>query len=594
MFTFQFCDALTKVLPGEKPRAGTKSLSGLVGETLSFQTAWIDSMPNVERSEITIAVTPIFEHDTADQVTAESVTIRAFQVGLVPANMPAPENPDDGYFVTDPTLLPDILNPLDVENAGEGEADPTEADQVSDGDPAVNANARGHSRSVIVTTESKHRGWNSVWWDVVATPRLTALDVKVTYRQRHGHDLSDEVQPLWQDRIDVHVASAKLPAPKLHNVQWFHADSLANYYDVEPWSELHWKITEAHMRSCARMRVNTILTPVWTPALDVAPGVYRRNVQLLDITDRDGRYEFDFSNLDRWIDLLLSSGLTGVEVPHLFTQWGAKSTPRFWIQNNEGELEPRFGWDTPATAPEYREFLEQLIPALRNYFNAKIGERNVWYHVSDEPERRHLESYAAARNVVLDLLDGAQLIDALDDPDFQDYVQTPVVASNSVPRFRARGINPSWVYYCVAQYEGVANRFLAQNPARHRMLGFQLYKGRAEGFLHWAFNFYNTQFSLGSLDPYRDTAAGGGFISGDPFVVYPAPDGSVLESLRHRMLRAAFDDLAACQLAESRVGRDAVLAVIDPAGDLDYNAGWVDEPGILRRRQKLNELIVGE
>lgn len=77
------------------------------------------------------------------------------------------------------------------------------------------------------------------------------------------------------------------------------------------------------------MRVNTILTPVWTPPLDTAPHTYRRNVQLLGIWERDGRYTFDFTRLDTWLGHMRDAGLTGVEVPHLFTQWGAHACPRF-------------------------------------------------------------------------------------------------------------------------------------------------------------------------------------------------------------------------------------------------------------------------
>ncbi|QTG75330.1 DUF4091 domain-containing protein [Trueperella pecoris] len=589
--TFELCDSLTKVVPAETPRRNDAALSGLIGETLSFQTAWLDTMPRAARSQITVTVTPVFtdadsvpggasEGVPGGVVTSESVA--AFHVGLVPANLPAPDVPDDGYFTTTPTLLPDTLEEL-----------------------SLSRTKAGHTAVV----QSAHRGWNSLWWDIEAMPGLVGIEIQGAIRTRHGHFLSPETEVVWNERLDVVVKNRHLPKPRLHNIQWFHADSIANYYGVEPWSEEHWQAVRAHMESCARMRVNTILTPVWTPPLDVAPGIYRRNVQLLDITERAGTYHFDFTKLDRWLELLLEAGLTDVEVPHLFTQWGAHACPRFWISSDDqggtaadgrggvaadgprNEPQPRFGWDVAATSAEYHDFLAQLIPALREHLNEKVGEDHVWYHVSDEPEAEHYSSYKEARDSVVALLDGAQLIDALGDPDFQNLVQTPIVASDAIPRFRERGINPTWVYYCVAQDLGVANRFLAQRPNRHRALGFQLYQGQAVGFLHWAFNFYNTQYSLRALDPYRDTSAGGGFYSGDAFVVYPLPGGQVMESLRHRMLRAAFDDLAVCQLAEEMVGREAVLDIINPDRDLDYNSGWVSEAELLRRRAALDALI---
>ena len=573
MITFQLCDSLTKVLPGVAPRTGRAHLSGLAGETLSFQTAWLDTMPRAQRAEVAVSVSPVFAHDADRGGTTDSadVPISAFHVGLVPVNLPAPELPDDGYFASDPTLLPDILHPLKLRSR-----------------PSSAAHCQaGHT----ATTQSAHRGWNSIWWDVLASPGLIGLDIEYAIRERRGHLLDERVQVVGRERIDVVVVDTPLRAPRLHNLQWFHADSLATYYGLETWSAEHWRAVRSHMDSCARMRINTLLTPVWTPPLDIAPGTYRRNVQLLGISERAGRYTFDFSLLDTWLAHMREAGLTGVEVPHLFTQWGAHASPRFWVTEEDGDVRPRFGWDTPATSPEYREFLAQLLPALREYLAGAVGAENVWYHVSDEPEREHLESYRAAREVVADMLEGAQVIDALGDPDFHKLVDTPVVATDQIPRFRERGIEPAWVYYCVAQDVSVANRFIAQRPNRHRMLGFQLYIAGAKGYLHWAFNFYNTQYSLRALDPYRDTSAGGVFISGDTFVVYPGVDGAAVESLRHRMLRAAFDDLAVCQMAEDVAGREAVLRVINPDGDLDYDAGWVSEEEVLRRRAELDRLL---
>lgn len=573
---FEICDSLTKVLPGSAPRRATVAVSALAGETISFQTAWLDAMPNAQRSLIEFSVRPAFDNECG---VGNGFSLSAFHVGLVPANVPAPAVPDDGYFAIDPTLLPDILEPVRVFT------DTAEVAADRDADCAEKCEGK-----FVAAVQSAHRGWNSLWWDVVATPSLIALEIEGSIRETRGQQRG-QTQALWCKRVDVRVVDCDLPKPSLHYTQWFHADSLANYYHVEPWSEAHWHAIEEHMKSCARMRVNSTLAPVWTPPLDTAPGTYRRNVQLLRIAERNGKYEFDFSLLDRWIALADSAGIADVEVPHLFTQWGARFAPRFWITNEVGEDVPRFGWDVSATSGEYQEFLKQLLPALREHLDNKVGEEHVWYHVSDEPEQQHLDSYRAAAESVSQLLEGAQVIDALGDPSFQELVQIPVVATDAIPRFREQGINPTWVYYCVAQSKGVSNRFLAQYASRHRMLGFQLYQGRAQGFLHWAFNFYSTQYSLRSVDPYRDTSAGGGFISGDSFVVYPGEGGAVLESLRHRILRAAMDDLAACQLAERLVGRDAVLAVINPDGDLDYNAGWVCEEELLRRRDRVNELI---
>ena len=466
-------------------------------------------------------------------------------VDLVPVQVPCFEDHDDGYLLGQPGMLPDVLRP-----------------------------AGGTSVDVRPT----HIGWHAVWADV--TLPASHVDVRVT--------TGDDV--LLQATLPVATVPEPLPAHGVECTQWFHADCLANHYDVEPWSDEHWRIVEHQLRAARDMGVTMVMTPVWTPPVDTAVGTHRRDVQLLEIVaDGDG-YAFRTDRLDRWMETLATVGITEVELPHLFTQWGARATPRFTVRA-DGRDEDRFGWDTPATDPAYRAFLEALVPFLRRYFDEHVGLAHTVFHVSDEPDAEHLETYRRAQAVVAPLLEGVRVADALSHPEFVELVAEPVVATDAVPGFREAGIEPRWVYHCVAQPRGVANRFIAQTAMRTRALGWQLHKAGATGFLHWGFNFYARQLSLGPVDPFRDTTAGGAFPSGDPFIVYPGPDGEVWPSLRHRLVRDAFDDLAAARGAERVLGRDAVLAIIDPDGDLDYDAGWGPADEWLRRRAALDRAV---
>ena len=58
------------------------------------------------------------------------------------------------------------------------------------------------------------------------------------------------------------------------------------------------------------------------------------------------------------------------------------------------------------------------------------------------------------------------------------------------------------------------------------------------------------------------------------------------------IIRDAFDDLAAARGAEAVLGRYAVLRIIDPQGDLDYDAGWVSADAWQARRRALDEAVV--
>src|SRR5690606_14043253 len=119
-------------------------------------------------------------------------------------------------------------------------------------------------------------------------------------------------------------------------------------------------------------------------------------------------YAFDLAPLDRWLEICTRLGFRALEMAHLFTQWGARFTPKIIVDTPAGP-EERFGWHVEATDPRYRRLLEQLLPALRAHLDAHWGGEVLW-HLSDEPGQEHLETYEAAKAQVADLLEGAQQV----------------------------------------------------------------------------------------------------------------------------------------------------------------------------------------
>lgn len=506
-WTVRLCDDLEKVRSHRPPRAADLGLplTGFVGERLGFQIATLPPATAKDRAPGRL------EH----RVRCVGARTAQHRVALVPVQAPAWRLHDDEWIDDVPGLYPDALTPVDPD-------------------------------------ELATPGWNSTWVDV--TPQApgtfpvevdTLVDGEVIARHT------------WQ----LAVLDAQAPRSRVSHVEWFHTDCLAEYYGDDVWSEAHWRSIDSFVGSAADMGVTAVLTPLWTPMLDIAPGNYRTTTQLLDIHSGGGdrpTWAFGTARLERWLELAHRHGLRQLEVPHLFTQWGAAATPRFVVDGQH-----RFGWGTPATDPTYRLFLHELVPFLRRFLDTAWPGEVLW-HLSDEPSGTQRDSYAAARAQLGSLLEGARLIDALSDPAYIDLVDEPVVATDAVPAFLAAGHPARWVYHCVSQSRDVANRFIAQPMARHRALALHLHAHRAAGFLHWGFNFYRTQYGRRPVDPWRETAAGGAFLSGDPFVVYPGPGRTALPSLRHRALSAAWSDLALFEAAARSAGQDRVDALLAP------------------------------
>jgi Domain of unknown function (DUF4091) len=547
-WSFVLCDSLEKVFADEAPRPMSRDipLTAFAGETVSFQVAFrpptvssLDAMDEV-RIEVGGAASPF---------TAVS------SVDLVPCTLVAFESHDDGWLRDRAGLYPDLLRPL-------GE----------DG--------------VVVPFLGQ---WRAVWFAVAAPSGLDGeLPVEVTVRSVRTGEV------LFTTAVPVRVHPQPLPELDIVNTQWVHGDGLATYYGVEVFSEEFWAIAERFVGKAVEMGVNSVLTPVWTPPLDTAIGGTRRPVQLVDIADEGGTYRFDFGRLERWMELCRRQGVRSLEIAHLFTQWGAEHAPAIYVRNGTG-LEHRFGWHTAATDREYRRLLEALLPALRTVLDDGWGLDAVIWHISDEPHGpAMLESYRAARQVVDDLLAGCTIIDALSDFDFYSsgVVEHPVVATDALDPFFAADVPGLWMYYCVGQHTGVANRFIGQPSTRNRVLGTQLFRFGAVGFLHWGFNFYNAHLSIGPIDPFRDTTAGGAFLAGDPFIVYPGDGGQPWESIRFRVFAEAMADHRALQALRDLAGREAVLGIADPDGALSMTR-YSDDPDHYRRvRTALTDEIV--
>lgn len=97
----------------------------------------------------------------------------------------------------------------------------------------------------------------------------------------------------------------------------------------------------------------------------------------------------------------------------------------------------------------------------------------------------------------------------------------------------------------------------------------QLYKYNMEGFLHWGFNFYNSQYSLHRIDPFRVNDSEDAFPAGDPFIVYPGKDGEPIESMRLPVMADAMLDTQLLEYLESLTSREHVLELLEGADNVD-------------------------
>jgi len=361
---------------------------------------------------------------------------------------------------------------------------------------------------------------------------------------------------------------------------------------VEIYSKEHWALLDKYMRMAAEHGMNMILTPVFTPALDTEIGKERPCTQLVEITKNDAGYHFDFARLARWVETAKDCGISKFEISHFFTQWGAKCAPNIYVTEN-GERKLKFGWHTAATDPEYAALLHALLPQLLTFFEeVGVEKSDLMFHISDEPSEEHKADYLKAKAVVEPYLPGCILRDALSSYDYytEGLVKHPVVATNHITPFIENDVPDLWAYTCCGQCVDVGNRFLAMPSNRNRILGVQMWKYHITGFLHWGYNFWNSQLSKAVIDPFKVTDAGGAFPGGDGFSVYPGENGPP-PSLRQKVFAMALYDMRALSLAEEKLGRESVLKLLGDGESMTFANYPRTSSYLPDLRERVNEAI---
>ncbi len=549
--------SLVKLLPGQdpQPEMNLTNWSALRGEKTAVQLAmrwfWRQDAPEHRASaELTLS-----------SALAERLTVS--RVVSVPVNLAAYPVHDEYYLTTRPGLLPDLLE---------------QAEPLAAGSDSKKWNLR------LLDDQ-----WQVFWleFDIPADWAAGEYPLQIELKAEAGAISA-------AGAVTLTVVDAVLPQQTLIRTEWFYTDCLADYYRVPVFSEEHWQIVGRFIKTAVDHGVNMLLTPIFTPPLDTAVGGERTTTQLVTVEKKGSAWTFGFDRLKRWIDLAQSLGVRYFEMSHLFTQWGAKAAPKIMAEV-DGRNERIFGWDTPATSPAYREFLAAFLPELTGHLLDWGLAGRCFFHISDEPGKNDLENYQQAKAQVKPYIKDFTLIDALSDYEFytSGAVDKPIPANNHIQPFLDGQVPDLWTYYCCGQSTQVSNQFMAMPSERNRIIGVQFYLYQIEGFLHWGYNFYNSQHSLTRINPYLVNDAEASFPAGDAFLVYPGADGKPEPSIRIKVFQEALNDQRALQLLESLTSRQKTVDLImegldEPITFSRYprDAGW-----LLDLRRRVNQAI---
>ena len=347
-----------------------------------------------------------------------------------------------------------------------------------------------------------------------------------THRQTFRIQASGDTQSL-RASLTVHPAHLSSRS-RLKVTNWFRLDRAINPYpSVSLWSEAHWQMVKDGLHLLYRGGQNTILVPFAD-----------NGGNLVDVTRRDGHiYRFDFSRMDRFVELARSIGYRNFEGGHVALKKD-KDHPDLQIRiPKPGGM--HHGPLMPAETASARRYLSQFFTALRDHLAERGWLRNWFQHVGDEPFRPVAESYCRTCDFIRSVWPDVTLTDAASTHAAAMALDIPTPEIDYLEPFQdfyrrlAKGGKAFWLYVCCCPIGRWPNRFLDFHLNKGGLLPWFCFHYGASGFLHWGANQWGED-----RDVYRDP----GF-QGDGFILYPGAWGPI-PSLRWLALRIGIEDHA--------------------------------------------------
>jgi len=374
--------------------------------------------------------------------------------------------------------------------------------------------------------------------------------------------------------VDVSELVLK-PRENFPVTHWWRGEATWDYYKTGMFEdERWWQLTRDQMQNMYDHGSNVVYVPMFFNRRET----FERPCQLLIIKEpQPGVYEFDWSQVKRFVDMCKEIGFKEFEWPHLWIYWGVENPMRLYKKVGDQYV---MLWppDTAALSDTYVNFLKQFLPQFREFLEAEGVMQGSYFHLSDEPGAgQHVLNYKAARQKLRELAPWMKVMDALSDFEYgkQGLTDMPIPMVNAAQAYIDAKV-PHWVYYCCAPTGPWLNRFMDTPLAKIRMSGWLFYKLRARGFLHWGFNYWHALEQERAIDPFTEASADLWPLIpyGDPFVIYPGPEGP-LDSIRWEVFAESLQDYALLQTAGIDPD-DAMLNEIKSYGDFPKQGDWIN------------------
>lgn len=324
--------------------------------------------------------------------------------------------------------------------------------------------------------------------------------------------------------LQLQVAARTLPAPKewsFHLDLWQNPYAVARYFGVPLWSQQHFDLMRPSMEllAAAGQKVITcsVINRPWNgQTYDPFESMIGKMKQL------DGSWRYDYSVFDRWVEFMMSCGITEQIDCYTLVPWHYRFDYYDCASNNVRYLECK------PDEQAYHDFIAPFLRALSKHLREKGWFERTYIAMDERPAAQMDAVWQIIQEVDPEFkIEGAanyniesESADRIDD--LSVGVHYNLIKGEALERRKARGQKITFYTCCTSE---CPNTFTFSRPAEATYLCLHALACGYDGYLRWAYNSWPAQPNQTSRFRSKDWA------SGDAFLTYPEGSSIRMERL---------------------------------------------------------------
>ncbi len=389
----------------------------------------------------------------------------------------------------------------------------------------------------------------------------------------YGQRLVEDEKLLGEISVKITVKDCILPAAgkgKFYLDLWQHSTNIAHHADVKLYSDEHFAVIKEYLSSLAKLgqRALTIVVSEAPWAGQSCYDVEKRG-NLFEysiipiIKKKNGIFEYDFSKMQRYIDIGKSLGIKSeISLYGLVNVWGEIIGKP--AQEYPESIRVRY-FDEESSSYRYmREVgeIDSYIKAIEDYF-IKTNQIDIVRIAADEPT--NIEAFSKSIYHIHDIAPTFKFKAAIVHPEFikefseifNDFVPALEALTDKIDEISSyMKTMPEkrylWYVCCGPEHP---NMFVRSPLSESYLIGILTSYFRLNGFLRW-------DYTVWTEDPRSNLNFRPNWAAGDMNYVYPGYNGKPLLSLRYFALRRGIQFYELLETYRSRKGVRAYNSLI--------------------------------